>query len=65
MLPVSKSRGGQCLSESSVARLIHAILMVNETSSSITVPPTKQGPCSDSADEVSWFLHSQCKSGTD
>ena len=37
-----------CLSESSVARLIYAIFIVNKTSSSITVPLTKQGPCSDS-----------------
>ena len=39
----------QCLSESSVARLIYAIFIVNETSSSVTVPSTKQVPCSDSA----------------
>ena len=49
MLPVPKSRGVQCLSESSVARLVYAIFIVNETSFSATVPPTKQGPCSDSA----------------
>ena len=49
MLPVLKSRGVQCLSESTVARLIYAILIVNETSSSVTVPSTKQGPCADSA----------------
>ena len=47
-MPVSKSKGVQCLSESKVARLIHAISIVNETSSSVTVPPTKQEPCSDS-----------------
>ena len=49
MSPVPKSRGVQCLSESSVARLIYAIFIIKETSSSVTVPPTKQGPCSDSA----------------
>ena len=49
MLPVPKPRGVQCLSESSIARLIYAIFIVNETSFSVTVPPTKQGPCSDSA----------------
>ena len=49
MLSVPKSRGVQFLSESSVARLIYAIFIVNETSSSVTVPSTKQGPCSDSA----------------
>ena len=49
MLPVPKSRGVQCLSESSVARLLCAIFIVNETSSSVTVPPTKQGPWSDNA----------------
>ena len=49
MLPVPKSRGVQCLSESSVARLMYAIFIVNETSSSVTVFPTKQGPCSDRA----------------
>ena len=48
-LLVPKSRGAQRLSESSVARLIYAIFIVNETSSSVTVPSTKQGPCSDSA----------------
>ena len=26
-----------------------SILVVNETSSTVTVPPTRQGPCSDSA----------------
>ena len=49
MLPVPKPRGVQCLSESSVAQLIYAIFIVNKTSSSITVPSTKQGPCSDRA----------------
>ena len=49
MLPVPKSRGVQCLSDSSVARRIYAISIVNDTSSSVTVPPTKQGPYSDSA----------------
>ena len=48
ILPVLKSRGVQCLSKSSVARLIYAIFIVNETSFSVTVPSTKQGPCSDS-----------------
>ena len=43
MLPVPKSRGVQCLSESSVARLMYAIFIMNETSSSVTVPPTKRG----------------------
>ena len=49
MLPVPKSREVQFLSESSVARPIYAIFRVNETSSSVTVSPTNQGPCSDSA----------------
>ena len=49
MLLDSKSRRVQCLSESNVAQLAYVILIVNETSSSVTVPPTKQGPCSDSA----------------
>ena len=49
MLPVSKFKGVQCLSESSVARLIYAIFIENETLFSVTEPPTKQGPCSDSA----------------
>ena len=49
MLPVPKSRGVQCVSESSVSRLMYAIFIVNETSSSVTVPPRKQGPYSDSA----------------
>ena len=49
MPSVHKSRGVQCLSESSVARLMYAIFIVNETSPSVTVPPTKQGPCFDSA----------------
>ena len=50
MLPVPKSRGVQCLSESSVARLIYAIFIVSKTSSSVTaVPSTKQGQCSDIA----------------
>ena len=50
MLPVPKSREVQCLSKSSVAQLMsYAIFIVNETSSSVTVPSTKQGPCSDSA----------------
>ena len=49
MPPVPKSRGVQCLSESSVARLIYAVFIVNETSSSVTVPLTKQRLCSDSA----------------
>ena len=111
MLPVPKSRGVQCLSEPSVAQLMFAIFIVNKTSSSVTVPSTKQGPCSDSArsgptpgaiskplrlfigqcareiclkrlterfasagrclrpgrdsDEISWFLHSQCRCETD
>ena len=111
MLPVPKGRGVQCLSESSVARLIYATFIVYETSFSVTVSPTNQGPCSDSArsgptpeaifkpsrllvgqrvrevgrklrrgvfgsagrcerpgcgaDEISWFLHSQCRCGTD
>ena len=43
MLPVPKSRGVQCLSESSVARLMYAIFIMNETSSSVTVPQTKRG----------------------
>ena len=43
MLPVPKSRGVQCLSESGVARLIYAFFIVNETSSSVAVPLTKQG----------------------
>ena len=49
MLPVPKSREVQCLSESSVARLIYAIFIVNKTSSSVTVSSTKQGQCSDCA----------------
>ena len=49
MLPVSKFGGVQCLSELSAARLMYAISMVNKTSSSATVPPTGQWPCSDSA----------------
>ena len=49
MLPVPKSRRVKCLSESSVARLIYAIFIVNETSFSVTVPPLNQGACSDSA----------------
>ena len=49
MLPVSESREVQCLSESSVARLIYAIFIVNEALSSVTVPPTKKGSCFDSA----------------
>ena len=49
MLTVSNSGGVQCLSESSVTRLIYANFMVNKTSFSFTVPLTKQGPCSDSA----------------
>ena len=49
MLPVSKSRGSQCFSESSVVRLIYAIFILNETSSSVTVAPKKQGPRPDSA----------------
>ena len=32
-----------------LAKLIYAIFIVNETSSSVTVPSTKQGPCSDRA----------------
>ena len=47
MLP-GKFRGVQCISESSVPRLIHAIRIGNETSSRVTVPPMKQGPWSDS-----------------
>ena len=47
MLPVPKSRGVQCLSESNAARSTYAIFMLNKTSSSVTVPPTKPGPCSD------------------
>ena len=49
MLPVPKSRGVQCISVSSVTRQIFAIFVVNKTPSSVTVPSTKQGPCSDSA----------------
>ena len=49
MLPVPKSMGVQCLSESSVARLMYAIFIVTEMSSRATIPPTKQGPCSDSS----------------
>ena len=49
MLLVSKSRRVQRLSESSVARLMYAILIVNGTSFSAAVPPTRQGPCSDGA----------------
>ena len=49
MLPVPKSRGVQCLSRSSVARLIYAVFIVNETSSIVTVPSTKQGPYSNIA----------------
>ena len=49
MLPVPKSRGVQCLSESSVSRMNNAIYIVNKTSSSVKVPSTKQGQCSDSA----------------
>ena len=49
MLPVLKSGGVQRLSESSVVRLMYAIFIVNETPFSVTVPSTKQGPCSDSA----------------
>ena len=41
MPSVPKSRGVQCLSESSAARLIYPIFIVNEQSSSVTVPPTK------------------------
>ena len=41
MLPIPNTTGVQCLSESSVARLIYAISTVNETSSSVTVPSTK------------------------
>ena len=44
MLLVFKFRGIQCLPELSVARLIYAIFIVNETSSSVSVPP-----CSGSA----------------
>ena len=49
MLPVPKSREVQRRSRSSVVRLIYAMFRVNETSSSVTVPPTKQAPWSDSA----------------
>ena len=49
MLPVPKSRGIQCPSESSVAPLIYAIFIVNETSASVTVSTTHHRPCSDSA----------------
>ena len=49
MLLVPKSTGVRGLSESSVARLMHAIFIVNETLSSVTLPPTKQGLCSDNA----------------
>ena len=45
---VPKSRGVQWLSDSSVARLVYTIFIESETSSTITVPSTKQGPCSDS-----------------
>ena len=44
MPPVNKFREVQCLSEASVVRLMYASFIVNETSSSVTVPPTKQGP---------------------
>ena len=49
MLLVPKPRGVQYVSDPSVARLMHAIFIVNKTSSSVTVSPTKQGPCSDNA----------------
>ena len=49
MLPVPRSRGVRCLSKSSVARMIFAFSIVSETLFSITVPSTKQGPCSNSA----------------
>ena len=47
MMLVPKPRGFQCFSGPSVGQLIHTIFKVNETSSIVTVPPTKQGPCSD------------------
>ena len=43
MLSVSNSGGVQRLFESSVGRLIHAVLIVNEMSSNVTAPPTKWG----------------------
>ena len=49
MLPVPKSGGVQCLSESSVARQLYAIFIVNKTSSSLAAPSTKQEACCDSA----------------
>ena len=49
MLLVSKSSRVQCLSNSSVARRIYTIMIMNEMSSNVTVPLTEQGPCSDSA----------------
>ena len=49
MLPVPKSKIIQCLSETSVARLIYAIFIVNKMSSSVPVPLTKQGEFSDIA----------------
>ena len=49
MLLDHKSGRVQSLSEPTVTRLIYAIFFVNETSSSVIVSPTKQGPCSDSA----------------
>ena len=50
MLRVPKRRGVQrWFSESSVARLINAIFIVNATSSILTFASTKQGPRSDSA----------------
>ena len=47
MLPVPNSRGTQCLFELRVARLMYAISIVDETSSSATVSSTKQGSYSD------------------
>ena len=46
--PVSRS-ATHLLGAMASPPLYIAILLVNETSSSVTVPPTRQGPCSDSA----------------
>ena len=43
MWPVPNPRGFQCLSESSFARLMNTIFILNETSSGGTVSPTKRG----------------------
>ena len=49
MLPVPKFRSVQCLSESSVGRLVYRSFHSVRTSSSVTVSPTNQEPCSGSA----------------